>query len=135
MMALTISARVVRSAVGAGLQGSGVHVGQDLVLDKLHRHGSLTLGELAKILDVEVPTATRTTQRMQAAGLVRRIKDPTDARQVRIELTDHGREVRAVVRQVQNKVARKAFRGIDADKRAELTALLWHVFFNITDER
>ena len=90
--------RAARKAVSDELAGTGLHTGQELVLAKLLHLGSLPVAQLAKVLDVEVPTATKTTQRMEAAGLVRRVKNSTDARQVSIELTDRGAELAHTVK-------------------------------------
>ena len=100
LVALRFADRAARKAVAEELAGTGLHTGQELVLAKLLHHGSLPVARLAKVLDVEVPTATKTTQRMEAAGLVRRVKSATDARQVGIELTDRGIELAHTVQAV-----------------------------------
>ena len=84
---------------------------------------------------VEVPTATRTTQRMEAAGLVRRIRGGagTDARLVSIELTDKGIAVARQVQVLHTKAGRRALRGIDAEQRKQLRNLLWTITTNLDD--
>lgn len=133
LMALRIADRVTRKAVQAELADSGVHAGQEFVLDKLLRHDSIRVAHLALMLDVQVPTATKTTQRMEAAGLVRRTRHSTDARQVQIELTEHGREVAAHVRRLQTKAGRRALRGLDAEQRRMLRNLLWQIIENVEE--
>ncbi|HYU86353.1 MAG TPA: MarR family transcriptional regulator [Kribbellaceae bacterium] len=133
LMTLKFAERASRKAIGAELAGSGVHTGQEVVLQKLLLHGSLPVAQLAKVLDVEVPTATRTTQRMEAAGLVRRNRGGagTDARLVSIELTDQGRVVAEQVQQLQTRAGRRALRGIDAEERKLLRNLLWTIITNL----
>ncbi|HEY3003223.1 MAG TPA: MarR family transcriptional regulator [Kribbellaceae bacterium] len=133
LMTLKFAERASRKAIGAELAGSGVHTGQEVVLQKLLLHGSLPVAQLAKVLDVEVPTATRTTQRMEAAGLVRRNRggDGTDARLVSIDLTDQGRVVAEQVQQLQTRAGRRALRGIDAEERKLLRNLLWTIITNL----
>ena len=133
LIALRFAERASRKAIGDELAGSGVHIGQELVLAKLLHHGSLPVAQLAKVLDVEVPTATRTTQRMEAAGLVRRAKVEGDARQVSIELTDHGKALAGTVRQVHARAGDRALRGIDAEQRRQLRNLLWHITGNLEE--
>ena len=133
LMALRFAERAARKAVQSELVGSGVHAGQEFVLDKLLRHGSIRVAHLALMLDVQVPTATKTTQRLEAAGLVRRTRHTDDARQVQIELTEHGREVAQHVRRLQMKAGRRALRGIDAEQRRTLRNLLWQVIENVED--
>ncbi|HEU4945793.1 MAG TPA: MarR family transcriptional regulator [Kribbella sp.] len=131
LIALRFAERASRKAIGDELAGSGVHIGQELVLAKLLHLGSLPVAQLAKVLDVEVPTATRTTQRMEAAGLVRRVRCAKDARQVSIELTDRGAELARTVQRLHAQAGRRALRGINAEDRRRLRNLLWQISTNI----
>ena len=133
LIALRFADRAARKAVGDELAGSGVHTGQEIVLAKLLHLGSSPVARLAKVLDVEVPTATRTTQRMEAAGLVRRLKNDKDARQVSIELTEQGAEVARTVQRLHAQAGKRALHGIDAEQRRQLRNLLWQITGNIED--
>ena len=133
LIALRFADRAARKAIGDELAGTGVHTGQEIVLAKLLHHGSLPVAQLAKVLDVEVPTATRTTQRMEAAGLVRRLKNDTDARKVSIELTEHGTEVARTVAQLHTQAGDRALQGITPEDRRLLRNLLWTITGNIED--
>jgi DNA-binding MarR family transcriptional regulator len=127
LVALRFADRAARKAVAEELAGSGVHSGQELVLAKLLHHGSLPVARLAKVLDVEVPTATKTTQRMEAAGLVRRVKSATDARQVGIELTERGVELAHPVQEVYDRAGRRALAALSPEDRRILRNLLWTI--------
>lgn len=61
------------------------------VLATLARHEELRLGELATLADLEVSTLSRLIGTMQARRLVSRRRSGTDARAVRIRLSDQGR--------------------------------------------
>jgi DNA-binding MarR family transcriptional regulator len=66
------------------------------VLSALRRIGSpyrLSAGDLARWVLLSTGGLTNRIDRMQEAGLVRRLPDPTDRRGVLIELTDGGLEV------------------------------------------
>ncbi len=125
LIALRFADRAARKAVAAELVGTGLHTGQELVLAKLLHHGSLPVAKLAKVLDVEVPTATKTTQRMEAAGLVRRVKNTTDARQVAIELTDHGAELARTVQDIYDRAGSRALAALSPEDRRQLRNHLW----------
>ncbi|MFG1815192.1 MarR family winged helix-turn-helix transcriptional regulator [Kribbella sp. NPDC049174] len=127
LIALRFADRAARKAVSEELAGTGLHTGQELVLAKLLHHGSLPVAQLAKVLDVEVPTATKTTQRMEAAGLVRRVKNSTDARQVSIELTDRGVELAHTVNEVYAQAGRRALAKLTPEERRVLRNLLWTI--------
>lgn len=133
LIALRFAERAARKALSAELAGSGVHAGQELVLAKLMHHGSMPVAQLAKVLDVEVPTATRTAQRMEASGLVRRLKTAEDARQVRVELTEKGTEMAREVQQMHVQAGKRALRGVDAEQRRLLRNLLWTITTNVED--
>src|SRR4051812_45676361 len=133
LIALRFADRAARKAVGDELAGSGVHTGQEIVLAKLLHLGSLPVAQLAKVLDVEVPPPTRTTQTMEAAGLVRRLKNDKDARQVSIELTEQGAEVARTVQRLHAQAGKRALHGIDAEQRRQLRNLLWQITGNIED--
>ena len=127
LVAMRFADRAARKAVSNELAGTGLHTGQELVLAKLLHHGSLPVAKLAKVLDVEVPTATKTTQRMEAAGLVRRVKNSTDARQVSIELTDRGTELAHTVNEVYAQAGRRALAKLSPEDRQVLRNLLWTI--------
>ncbi|TCO47194.1 DNA-binding MarR family transcriptional regulator [Kribbella antiqua] len=127
LVALRFADRAARKAVSEELAGTGLHTGQELVLAKLLHLGSLPVAKLAKVLDVEVPTATKTTQRMEAAGLVRRVKNSTDARQVSIELTERGTELAQTVQEVFDRAGRRALSALTPEDRRVLRNLLWTI--------
>ncbi|HEY5341230.1 MAG TPA: MarR family transcriptional regulator, partial [Candidatus Aquilonibacter sp.] len=70
--------RTVRSHVDRTLQQTGLRLGQFQVLRHLWGDDGLTPRELATRLDVEMPTVTRTVQRMIRDGLVDRRAHPDD---------------------------------------------------------
>ena len=125
--ALARVSRQVKGAASEALREVGVHAGQNFVLDELAREDSLTPGELARRLGVEVSTITRTAQRMEASGLVRREPDRGDARLVRVALTDEGRSIAAQLPSLLGEVYDQALAGLTADERRTLTALLRRV--------
>jgi DNA-binding MarR family transcriptional regulator len=133
LIALRFAERAARKVLAEELAGTGLHTGQELVLAKLLHHGSLPVAQLAKVLDVEVPTATKTTQRMEAAGLVRRVKSTTDARQVGIELTDRGVELAHTVQEIYDRAGRRALANLAPDDRRALRNHLWTITTTIED--
>jgi DNA-binding MarR family transcriptional regulator len=131
-----VLARVSRGIKGAsadGMRQLGVHIGQNFLLEELWREDDLTLGELARRMGVEVPTVTRMTKRMEAAGLLARTTDTRDRRVVRITLTDQGHALREKLPAVLDDVARRALRDLTPDQRDQLIKLLSHVADNMTE--
>lgn len=122
--ALARVSRRVKTAAAEAIRELGVHAGQNFILEELLSDDALTTGELARRIGVEVSTITRATQRMEAAGLVQRARDETDARLVRVALTDTGRSVARRLPAVLGQVYEKALDGLTPNQQATLVRLL-----------
>ncbi|WP_191061520.1 MarR family winged helix-turn-helix transcriptional regulator [Geminicoccus harenae] len=77
------------------LDGLGLTYPQYLVLNVLWRADGQTVGGIAEQLALESSTLTPLLKRLEAAGLVRRTRNPANERQVVVELTGAGRDLRA----------------------------------------
>jgi DNA-binding MarR family transcriptional regulator len=129
--ALSACSRAFKTAATGRMRGLGVHPGQNFLLEALRGETSLTTGELARRMHVEVPTAVRMIQRMQAAGLLARARDPADRRRARISLTPKGHEAAQAVPGLLDGVAEQALRGLSSAERRQLIALLERVRANL----
>ena len=67
---------------------------QYLVLNVLWREDEQTVGSIADKLTLESSTMTPLLKRLEAAGLVRRTRNPDNERQVVVALTAQGRALR-----------------------------------------
>lgn len=76
------------------LDALGLTYPQYLVLNLLWAEDGQLVGRLADGLALESSTLTPLLQRLEAAGLVNRTRDPANARQVIVALTDAGRAMR-----------------------------------------
>lgn len=72
---------------------SGLNGPRLSALSVLVFRGPLTLGELAAAEQVRPPTITRLVRGLEAAGLVRVVSDPDDARVRRVRATARGRRL------------------------------------------
>lgn len=87
---------VVEKAVKANAAKHGLDVGEFDVLTTLQRSGppyALTAGTFLKASMVSSGTITNRIDKMEAKGLVKRVRDGEDRRTVKIHLTEHGHEV------------------------------------------
>lgn len=89
------------------LNEMGLTYPQYLVLLVLWEKGSIRLGEIAHELELATHAVSPIIDRLEDSGLVRRIKDPDDARAVLVELTKAGRELESAAASVQDEVRRK----------------------------
>lgn len=68
---------------------------QYLVLSALWETDGLSVGAIGERLGLDSSNVTPLVKRMEGAGLVGRVRNPSDERQVVVSLTDHGRELQA----------------------------------------
>jgi DNA-binding MarR family transcriptional regulator len=93
--------------VDAALEPQGLTHAQWIPLYKLQQKAASTVAELARECNLDAGAMTRLLDRMEAKGLVNRIRSSQDRRVVNLELTEEGRatanQIPMVLCQVQNK--------------------------------
>lgn len=100
------------------LEELGLTYPQYLVLLVLWEKGSIRLGEIADDLELATHAVSPIIDRLDQAGLVRRVKDPDDGRAVLVELTKAGRNLESEGVAIRDHVRQKT-----ALKTAEITRL------------
>lgn len=93
-------ARLHRMLVGSLLRNTGLYPGQELVMMHLWDYGEQRQIDLVRVLDSDAATMTRTIQRLERAGFVRRRPDPADARASLIESTSASKHLRADLEEI-----------------------------------
>lgn len=93
LLALATELRVAMSRLGrqTRVSSTGLTPSQLSALTSLDESGPLRLNELAAREGVAPPTMSRGVDVLEQAQLVRRRRDPDDARSSFVELTDRGR--------------------------------------------
>jgi MarR family transcriptional regulator, organic hydroperoxide resistance regulator len=124
--------RAMAVAAEAAYNRHGVRAGQQFILQCLWETDGLTPGEIARRLELATPTVTRAATRMEAAGLLRRSPHPTDARLVRLVLTDRGRDLESVIAEEMRRLSEKALRGLTPDERAQCVRFLREIRINVS---
>jgi DNA-binding MarR family transcriptional regulator len=122
--ALVQTSRLHRSRMGDKLAGLDLFAGQEQVLQALASEGRMTMGELASILRVRPPTASKTVSRLAAMKLVERHTEPGDARIVRVKLTKEGKRKAAAIDELWNQVEEELLEDFDSKDRKRLRKLL-----------
>lgn len=82
------------------LQGLGLHPGHELLLMHLWDAGPLRQADLAAEFDTDSAAMTRTVQRLERVGFVRRRPDPRDGRATLVESTPAGMALRDRIEQL-----------------------------------
>ncbi|MEU2391358.1 MarR family transcriptional regulator [Streptomyces sp. NPDC007369] len=112
-------ARLHRMLAGQLLRRIGLHPGQELVMMQLWELGPQRQTDLVRLLDSDTATMTRTIQRLERAGFVRRHPSPTDKRAVIIEPTAASHGLRREVEQVWAHLEDLAAAGLTSEAREE----------------
>lgn len=120
--ALHSAAHAVHAAYAPLLEPLDLTYPQYLVLTALQANDAQTVGQLGADLRLESNTLTPLLKRMEAAGLLKRRRDTSDERQVRITLTEAGHDVALMAAEVPRAFAEKT--GLTASQLADLRDIL-----------
>src|SRR5262245_3482377 len=74
----------------------GLHVTDHKCADLMARNGSMTAGALANLTGLTTGAITGVVDRLEGAGLARRVPDPGDRRRVVIEMVPHSKQATAL---------------------------------------
>jgi DNA-binding MarR family transcriptional regulator len=109
------TAHALRKAFDRRAVGLGVTRAQWKVLFKLTRYPGLRQIELADMLDIEPITLSRIVDRLEEAGLVERVADPTDRRAWRLHVTAKAQPLVAKLTALADEMIAEAFAGIEPE--------------------
>ncbi|MDP2773803.1 MAG: MarR family transcriptional regulator [Nocardioides sp.] len=112
--------RLRRRLAGERHPDNELSMGSMAVLGALHRHGDLTVGDLAKIEMVQPPSMTRIVNCLVDGGFANRRPHDTDGRQVLVELTERGRTTLLADRARRDEWLTQRLRALTPDERAVL---------------
>jgi DNA-binding MarR family transcriptional regulator len=87
------------------LDALGLTYPQYLVLLALWERDGVTVSQVGRQLHLDASTLTPLLKRMEASGLVRRIRAVHDERQVLVSLTDKGRALKGRAPEVRQEIA------------------------------
>jgi DNA-binding MarR family transcriptional regulator len=124
--------KAMAEASEAAFHRHGVRSGQQWILRCLWAEDGLSPGEVARRLDLATPTVTKAASRMETAGLLVRRPHPTDARLVRLHLTDRGRGLEKTVAGEMHRLARRALGSLNPDEQAALVRYLAEIRRNLS---
>lgn len=93
-------------------------------LRTLRRHGTMRLSELSDHLHIAPRSTTEVVDALETRDLVRRRADPGDRRATLVEVTEHGAEILAAIRDTRGVEAGRVFGRLGPADRAELARIL-----------
>jgi DNA-binding MarR family transcriptional regulator len=118
-------AKVHRTHAAQLLREVGLHPGQELLMMHLWDIGPQRQCDLAAEFDTDSATMTRTVQRLERAGYVRRLPDPDDGRVTLVEPTPASMALRTQVERMWEQLERETVGDLTPEQRKRtLTSLL-----------
>jgi DNA-binding MarR family transcriptional regulator len=123
--ALAVAARNVIAVYRPALEPLGLTHPQYLVMLALWQYGPLSVKDLSRLLQLDPGTLSPLLKRLEAAGLLRRERDPRDQRNLALALTEEGRALRAQAEQVPAGIVQRL--GMPVEELMELHGVLTRV--------
>jgi MarR family transcriptional regulator, organic hydroperoxide resistance regulator len=114
------------------LQGLGLHPGHELLLMHLWDVGPQRPADLAAKFDTDSASMTRTVQRVERAGFVRRRPDPNDGRATLVETTPAGIALRGRIEELWAQLEADTVGDMDAAQRRQLLRGLQRLEANLS---
>lgn len=122
---LSFAAEIEHELVPSGLTNA-----QWVPLYKLHLGHGKTAAELARECQLDAGAMTRMLDRLEAKGLLRRVRSSEDRRVVNLELTAEGRRAAGDIPQTLCKVLNAHLHGFSRDEVEQLRGLLVRMLAN-----
>jgi DNA-binding MarR family transcriptional regulator len=114
--------------------GFPINPAQGRILFALWRSkGSLAMGELAKETALGPSTLTSMLDRLEAAGLLRRVPSESDRRVVMVERTEADRRLEERYNKVSRRMTELFYKGMEADEVAAFERSLERVLANLDE--
>lgn len=126
--------RLFRKRFDSAARDIGITGPQWRVLFVVRHSPGINQGQLADQMDVEPITTCRMIDRMEAASLIERRRDPGDRRAWQLFLTPDAMALIGQAEVVANSIAGTATVGLDAADQAQLVVLLARLRDNLLDD-
>jgi len=123
---------MVTAEIDRELEPGGLTSAQWVPLLKLYMGTGSNVAELARCCQQDAGSMTRLLDRLEAKGLVRRVRSGEDRRVVNIELTDEGRAAATKIPALLCGVQNAHLRGFTVEEWQTLKGLLRRILDNAT---
>ncbi|MEV0224836.1 MarR family winged helix-turn-helix transcriptional regulator [Streptomyces sp. NPDC050704] len=125
-------ARLHRMFAGQLLRRVGLHPGQELVMMQLWDRGPQRQTDLVRLLGSDAATMTRTIQRLENAGFVRRRPSPSDKRATIVEPTAASNALRQEVERAWLDLEASTVNDLTSEEQAEALEVLGRIEDSLT---
>ena len=119
--------------LNAASREEGLTPTQASVLQITNTRGPLSLAELTELEGINPTMLSRVVGKLDAFGLIRRLRDPDDFRAARVEVTSEGQRMYERISAQRNAIISDCVADLPADQEAALVAAL-PAFENLADK-
>ncbi len=127
---VALARKALAEEFGREIEPLGLNVQQALVLILLGDKRVETAAEMCRELSHDAGAMTRLIDKLEAMGLVRRVRESYDRRSARLDLTKEGRAMHAQVTRAQVAVLNRMLRGFSRTEVRTLERLLQRILDN-----
>ncbi len=113
------------------LEKIGLYPGQPRVINALWIKDGLSQKEIGKKLNVKPSTVTVMINRMEKAGLVKRVQDKNDLRVSKVYLEQKGMNLKDEIEEIGRKVSEETFKGFSEDEKEMMITFLNRINENL----
>ena len=114
------------------LSDAGIHGGQDILLYYLSIEDGQTVSALVEKMCIQHATISTMIDRMQASGMIKKVKDNTDKRTSRVFITEQGLKAYEQIAKIWNIMETTVIKGLDTNQQKTLNELLQIVLKNLS---
>jgi DNA-binding MarR family transcriptional regulator len=126
--------RAFTSEFSTRIARHGVSFGLWPFLRELWEHDGLTQSELSRRVHMKGPTTVAAINRLERAGMVRRIQNKGDGRKINVFLTEKGRRTYDLAMPEVDAMARRGLARIGEREQAQLKRMLKRIRANLRAE-
>ncbi|WP_321506092.1 MarR family transcriptional regulator [uncultured Methanoregula sp.] len=112
------------------LRPLGLSAGQFPVLMLLYKEQNITQDTLVRHYHLDKGTIARAVKKLEAAGYIRRIVDPTSRRAVRLFLTEKGVQVIPRLKEIYSEWDERVFAGLSGEEKDTIEDLMHSIAKN-----
>lgn len=127
------ASKLFNTTVARATERIGLSQGYRQILFHLAHNDGITQLQLVKLTHLTAPTISVALVKMEKDGLVRRETDERDMRQVRVHLTEKGRDQDDFVRSKCRETEEIMLKGISDKERKELCRIMKKVVINLME--
>lgn len=131
---INCASRMLRHMFNDAAKEEGLFAGQQHIILALFNNEGITVGEIARQLDITPATVSVSIKRLEKSGFVKKQADDTNARITKLYLTDKGRKIPDRIRERMDSQEKYITMGLTDEQRNMFSDMLDTVINNMKNK-